>query len=97
MNKANAKAKKIAAANGGVFGGKTTTVQDAIMAMFSQKQKLPSSNKRKTDSDGSSAPPTSTKLPPWVCHFKKSTATDAEHYKVGDSKEFDGKADLVLL
>ena len=91
MNKADAKAKKIAAANGGVFGGKTTTVQDDIMAMFSQKQKLPSSNKRKPDSDGSSAPPTSTKLPPWVRHFKKSTATDAEHYKVGDSKEFDGK------
>jgi hypothetical protein len=92
MNTAVIKYNKIAGSADNGFQGSATTVQEDIVAMSSaatRKRTAPvlASGKPKSkhppatsDSDKSKA------YPPFVKHFKASTATDAAPYKLGDKK-----------
>ena len=85
MNQATVKYNKIVAKEG-KFEGSTTTVQEDIVAMFSQGSK-----KRKFDASNEGSPPVKLpvpELPPFATHFQDK---DGKKYKVGDSKTFNEK------
>ena len=87
MNSATIKYNKIAATEGG-FKGSVHSVQEDIVALFATKA---SSNKKRKaeDEDNPSSKSKKTKLntPPWITHFENNGVK----YKIGDSKEFNGK------
>jgi hypothetical protein len=88
MNSATIKYIKITSA--GSFDGSSTMVQEDIVAMVANAAK----RKKASCSDESSkgikekAPTVEKKHPPFIKHFKLSSAPDAASYKVGDSKEW---------
>ena len=89
MNQATVKYNKIVAKEG-TFEGFTTTVQEDIVAMFSQ-----GSRKQKSDTSNEDSPPVklpAPELPPFATHFQDK---DGKKYKVGDSKTFNKKTFYV--
>jgi hypothetical protein len=89
LNSASLKFTKISSNNSG-FDGRSSTVQEDIVAMVAAKHKKPSAGttssdaikKAKLEREGGK------KFPPFAKHFKSSSAADATVYKVGDSKEW---------
>ena len=88
MNSATIKYNKIAATEGG-FKGSVHSVQEDIVALFATKAKS-NNNKRKAEDVDNTNPKfkkSKTNTPPWITHFEKNGVK----YKVGDSKDFNGK------
>jgi hypothetical protein len=91
MNSATIKYIKIASA--GSFEGSSTTVQEDIVAMVASaaaKRKKGSHGDDSSKGTKDQAPIVEKKHPPFVKHFKLSSAPDSVSYKVGDSKEWNG-------
>jgi hypothetical protein len=91
MNTAVVKYNKICIENDGQsFPGSSTTLQEDIVAMMvSVKRKTaPKPDVKGKEPSASSDPDKNKKpkLPPFVKHFKSSSADDAVKYKVGDTK-----------
>ena len=87
MNSATIKYNKISATEGG-FKGSVHSVQEDIVALFATKAN--SQKKRKADDEDTLKPKskkTKMNTPPWITHFEK----DGVKFKVGDSREFNGK------
>ena len=92
MYQASVKYTKIASSDSG-FHGSMKTLQDDIVAMVAAVKKhktLPTNAKHDAKSTGLRSR-SSAKWPPFIKHFKALNTADAIHYKVGDSKEWDGK------
>jgi len=73
----------------GQFNAASTTIQEDIVAMFAAKT-AKKGTKRKSDVKAEQEAQPEPKKPPFLRHFKHSTAPDAPLYQVGDSKEWDG-------
>ena len=93
MNSAAIKYVKISSANS-TFAGSSTSIQEDIVAMVSAsvaKRKSPPAGSLKTASSKPSASTATAKQPPFLKHYKSSSAADAVNYKVGDTRDFDGQ------
>eukprot|EP00980_Cylindrotheca_fusiformis_P006392 scaffold1365_cov78-Cylindrotheca_fusiformis.AAC.1 len=95
MNSAAIKQMKIIADEGS-FSGRSTSLQEDVIAMVAMKAKQPvakakpaaNKGKKKDKSDDESS--SSKKSPPFVKHWKAPDAEGGTRYKVGDTKVFEG-------
>jgi hypothetical protein len=88
MNSAALKYVKISAEHAGSFQGRSTTLQDDIVAMVAASTKRKAASVAdKVPTKRSSAPPDKTSFPPFVTHYKDPSG---KAYKVGDTKEWNG-------
>ena len=96
MNSAALKYVKISANGSSSFGGSSTTISEDILSMMaavSKKLTVPPTSKKKIAtkfSEDEPNPKSAKTLPPFVRHFKKTTASDSATFKVGDTKEWKG-------
>lgn len=86
MNQATVKYSKISSESTG-FNGRSTTLQEDVVAMFAAKSK--STNKRAKSPPDDSPEPKKAKMPPFIRHYKVAKDPASAKYKVGDSKTFD--------
>lgn len=86
LNSAVEKYNQIKSEQDGEFNGSSTTIQEDVVAMLTAKTK-----KRKAEEKKEPEPTPDPKKPPFLRHFKHTAASDAPLYKVGDTKEWDGK------
>ena len=92
MNSAALKYFKISANGSGSFGGSSTTISEDIVSMMaavSKKRTAPPTSKKKVATnfgEDETNPKSAKNLPPFVRHFKATTASDAANFKVGDTK-----------
>ena len=85
MNTATVKFNKIIG-KAGKFQGSVTTVQEDIVAMFAKRSNKRAYDKVDPETNDNGNPPV--ERPPFLTHFQDSNKVK---YKVGDSKEFNGK------
>ena len=96
MNSAALKYVKISSNGSGSFDGSSTTISEDIVSMMAAVSKKhtasPTSKKKIATKFGEDEPnPKSDKtLPPFVRHFKATTAFDAATFKIGNTKEWKG-------
>ena len=93
MNTASVKYVKISANSSGSFRGSITTIRIdtvSMMAAVSKKRTPPPTSKKKIATSNEPNPKSSKTLPPFVCHFKATAASDAATFKVGNTKEWKG-------
>ena len=92
MNDASVKYAKISASSGAGFQGSATSLQEDIVAMLASAKKRKTAPSSSSASDGgSSSAGDSKSYLPFVKHFKKSAAADAEPYHIGDTKTWNGE------
>ena len=96
MNSAALKYVKILANGSSSFGVSSTTNSEDIVSMMaavSKKRTSSPTSKKKIAtkfSEDEPNPKSANTLPPFVRHFKVTTASDAVTFKVGDTKEWKG-------
>jgi hypothetical protein len=88
MNAATLKQTKIKS-DSGDFRGRSTTIHEDVVAMLATKKRPPTGSAGATPKIPTDKKATG-KLPPFVRHFKASTAAGGAKYVVGDTKTFDG-------
>ena len=91
MNAAVLKYNQIAGKHDGKFPGSSTTLQEDIVAMLANKRKPIATAAASPDGDTPAAKRATSKLPPFIKHFKTSAEADAAPHKVGDSKTWNNE------
>lgn len=90
LNSAVEKYNQIKSEHDGNFNASSTTIQEDVVAMITANTKKRKAEDKKDDKKEPDPSP-DPKKPPFLRHFKHTAASDAPLYKVGDTKEWDGK------
>ena len=89
MNQGALKLMKIESESG-EFRGRSTTLQEDVVAMMATKAKRPPTRPPRLDKSTDNPGKGKSTLPPFVRHFKSADTPNATKFKVGDTKDFEG-------